>query len=415
MKKSPDLLFLLHFLLGASISWGQAAFSSVETYQQTENPPPGFAQLTSHFHQYVDEGGLAGTVMIIGKGDSVLMDKYGMQNIEEGRPMDFNTIFRLASMTKPITSVAIMMLVENGKLRLEDPVVKYVPAFKKLRVYISENELEKPKRPITIQHLLSHTGGITSGFDPSPAGQLCEKKMKEKKPRSLTELVEALAETPLSFHPGEGWAYSYSTDVLAYIIEQVSGMSVDQFFQKNIFDPLGMHDTGFQVPEDKIDRFASLYSTSKDGQLVLADDPKNSPYTNGSYFPRGNGGLTSTPTDYFRFAQMLLNGGEFLGKRLLKKETIEMMTKNVLPKEYVPIAVGGNEMPGHGFGLGFGVLVDDPPFGTSGDFFWPGAVFTYFYVSPHNGTVAVFMTQLFDLSKMHLIGEFHGLADRVFK
>ena len=414
MKKSPVLLFLFIYLLGTSESWGQTVISSVEISKQTENQPPGFAQLTSHFHKYVDDGVLAGTVMLLGKGDLILMDKYGMQNIEEGNPMEYNTIFRLASMTKPITSVAVMMLVEEGKLQLDDPVEKFIPSFKRLQVYEAENKTAEPKSPMTIRHLLSHTGGITSGFDPSPAGQLCDQKMKERKPKSLEGLVNALSETPLAFHPGGGWAYSYSTDVLAYIIEQVSGEAIDQFFQKRIFDPLKMEDTGFQVPEEKIDQFASLYATGEGGKLILADAPKDSPYTNGTYFPRGNGGLTSTPIDYFRFAQMLLNGGEYNGKRLLQKETVELMSTNLLPQEQIPISIGGKALPGYGFGLGFGVLVGEPPFGSAGDFFWPGAAFTYFFVSPDNGTVAVFMTQLSDMSKMHLIGEFHGLANKVF-
>ncbi len=414
MKKSLVLLLPLFFLWGITLSWGQKVVPSVGVKGQTENQPPSFAHLTSHFHKYVDDGVLAGTVMLLGQGDLIYMDRYGMQNIEKSRPMEYNTIFRLASMTKPITSVAVMMLVEEGKLRLDDPVEKFIPAFKKLQVFKAENETVKPNRPVTVRHLLSHTGGITSGFDPSPAGQFCAKKMKEADPESLEELVSTLAETPLAFHPGEGWAYSYSTDILAYIVEQVSGVPIDQFFQKKIFNPLGMNDTGFQVPDEKLDRFASLYATGNDGQLVLADAPKGSPYTDGTYFPRGNGGLTSTPLDYFRFAKMLQNGGEYKGGRLLKKETVEMMTHNILPSEQLPIGVGGKKFPGQGFGLGFGVLVGEPPFGSEGDFYWPGAAFTYFFVNPNTGTIAVFMTQLSDMSKMNIIWEFHDLASKVF-
>ncbi|MEZ4960679.1 MAG: serine hydrolase domain-containing protein [Saprospiraceae bacterium] len=414
MKKLP-VLFLLYYLLGNATAWGQKAMLTNVVNQTKPNAAPGFALLTSHFHQYVDKGVLAGTVIIVGKGDQLYKDHYGMQNMEAEIPMSFESIFRLASMTKPIVSVALMTLVEEGKISLDDPIVKFIPGFKNLKVYQSENELATPKTALTLRHLLSHTGGITSGFDDSPAGQICAEMMREKKPGSLEEIINVLAETPLAFHPGEGWAYSYSTDVLAYVIEQVTGERIDQFLTRKVLKPLKMNDTGFQVPPEKINRFTALYATGEDGKLTLADNPKDSPYTNGQQFPRGNGGLTSTPLDYFRFAQMLLNGGELDGVRILKKETIEMMATNVVPEEHLPIRIGGKAVPGYGFGLGFGVLVGDPPFGSAGDFFWPGAAFTYFFINPKEGTCAVFMTQLSDRTKMNLIGEFHGLASGVFQ
>lgn len=410
MKKSLVLL-----LLCFGIAWGQnGVIPDHLALKVSEAPASGFTLLQNHFHKYVDEGVLAGTSMLVSRGDQTYRDIYGMQNRETGQLMTENTIFRLASMTKPIVSVAVMVLVEEGLLRLDDPAENFIPAFKKLRVYESEDNWVNPKSALTIKQLLSHTGGIASGFHNSPAGRICAKSMQEKKPESLADIVDVLSEVPLAFHPGDGWAYSYSTDVLAYIIEQVSGKPIDQFLKERILDPLKMKDTGFQVPEDKLWRFASLYKKGEDGELEAIDRPATSPYADGTYFPRGNGGLTSTIGDYYRFAQMLLNGGELDGIRILKKKSIGLMTTNVLSQQHLPLKVAGNEMPGHGFGLGFGVLVSNPPFGSEGDYFWPGAAFTYFFVNPDEGIIGLFMTQVSDMTKMHLIGEFHGLASGVF-
>lgn len=412
MKQSLGLLFILCF----GIAWGQHGVLYIDKVSsESEITAPGFNLLQEHFHKYVDEGILAGTSMLVSSGDQVLWDHYGMQNIESKQPMAKSTIFRLASMTKPIVSVAVMILVEEGKLELDDKVAQFIPAFKKLKVYQSENNWVKPQSAITIRHLLSHTGGLTSGFDKSPAGRISNEIFKKKKPATLKDIVDLHTETPLAFHPGQGWAYSYSTDVLAYIIEQVSGESIDHFLAKRIFEPLKMKDTGFQVPAEKMDRFATLYAKGDEGKLVAIDRPEDSPYTNGAYFPRGNGGLTSTISDYYRFAKMLLNGGSFGDVRILKKETIELMTTNLLPPEHLPIKLAGNEIPGYGFGLGFGVLVENPPYGSEGDYFWPGAAFTYFFVNPEEEFIGLFMTQLADMSRMHLIGEFHGLASETFK
>ena len=407
MKKSLVLFCLLSFIL----AWGQNR-SLYVNQMADEIPGAGFSALKNHFHNYVDSGTLAGVSMLVSRGDKVSWDYYGMQNIEDGTPMSGNTIFRLASMTKPIVSVAVMTLVEEGKLQLDDEVQQFIPAFKKLQVYQPDKHFIKPKSSITIRHLLSHTGGLTSGFDPSPAGKICRQTMHQQRPGSLHAIIETLAEIPLAFHPGEGWAYSYSTDILAYIVEQVSGVPIEKYLSRKIFEPLEMDDTGFQVPKYKVDRLATLYATGDDGKLVAADTPEDSPYTNGTYFPRGNGGLTSTIMDYYRFARMLLNGGAYRDVRILKEETIELMATNLLPADQLPINVGGNALPGQGFGLGFGVLLNNPPFGTEGDYFWPGAAFTYFFISPETDMIGVFMTQLSDMRKMHLIGEFHGLASQ---
>ena len=413
MKMIYGILIIGSFMALGFI-WGQNTNSSDIVTKKESIIASGFPKLQAHFHKYVDDGILAGTSMLVSKAGKIHKDLYGMQNREAGLPISEKTIFRLASMTKPITSVAVLMLVEGGQLQLDDPVEKYLPVFKDAGVYETATTRQPVKSPILIRHLLSHTGGVTSSYDASAAGQYCRKVMPNKKPTNLSELVAAIAELPLAFHPGEGWAYSYSTDILALVVEKIAGEPIDQFMQKRIFTPLKMEDTGFQVPTEKLDRFAVLYTPDDQGELVVADDPKNSPYTNGQYYPRGNGGLTSTITDYFRFARMLLNGGELDGVRLLKKETVKQMEQQQVPTDYMPIKVGGNALTGWGFGLGFGVLTSDSPYGSEGDLFWPGSAFTYFFINPEKEMIGLFMTQLSDMSKMHLIGEFHELASEVF-
>ncbi|MCB0642576.1 MAG: beta-lactamase family protein [Phaeodactylibacter sp.] len=380
----------------------------------SSTPAERFAAVQQHFHQYVDEGLLAGTSILLSQGDQVFRDVYGVKDLETQQPIDAATIFRLASMTKPITSVAVLMLMEQGKLRLDDPVEKYIPAFRKIKVYESEHKKVRPESTPTIGQLLSHTGGVSSGLDASPAGRLCAEAIAQAEPKNLEELVDVLAHSPLAFQPGKGWAYSYSTDLLAYIVEQVSGQPIERFFQEQIFEPLGMTQTAFQVSEEDLAHFATLYGYNEQGQLKVIDQPQHSPYTDGRYFPRGNGGLTSTIGDYQRFAQMLANAGELNGRRLLQAETVRLMRQNHLPTELLPIRINGPPMPGWGFGLGVGVLTDASPIGHPGEYFWPGAAFTYFFINPKTRAVGIFMTQLSDLSKMNILFEFHQLAGAVF-
>ncbi|MCB0633415.1 MAG: beta-lactamase family protein, partial [Lewinella sp.] len=326
-KRSPALFVLLVTFCSVSGLQAQRLFKLLGKQAPTAGFETGFEHLQKHFNHYVDEGIFAGTAILLSQDGNVYTDTYGNQDIADQERMTVTTLVRLASMTKPITSVAVLMLMEDGKLHLDDPVYQYIPAFKDARVYRTETEWDAVKTPITIRHLLTHTGGITSGFDPSPAGQLWERKLRERHPKNLEELVMAIAELPLAFQPGEGWAYSYSTDILAYLVEQVSGKSFDQFLSERIFIPLKMNDTGFQVPTEKMDRFSTLYKTGPDQELLAADIPESSAYSNGNNFPRGNGGLVSSISDYHLFAQMLLHGGELNGVRLLKKKTVALMTR----------------------------------------------------------------------------------------
>lgn len=379
-----------------------------------KSTPSAFSALENHFHQYVDEGKLPGVVSLVAhKGKVVYKDAYGMRRLDREQAIQTNTIFRLASLTKPITSVAVMMLVEQGKVQLETPVYQYIPAFKKVKVYGKDGKLEKLHRPITVKDLLMHTSGLSTGyFDRTAVGDKYKEVFKES-PKTLEELVERLPLLPLKHQPGEGWTYSYSTDVLARIVEVVSGISFSEFLEKNIFQPLKMEDTGFSVPAEKVERFAALYHTSKEGGLMMTDAPEDSPYSKNEIFGRGNSGLVSTVEDYYRFAEMLLQKGSLEGVQILKPETVELMTQNHLLEKYVPLTLEDIvTFPGHAFGLGFGVLNEKCPYGKAGTFLWMGATNTYFFVDPVSEVVGVFMTQFTDIMKYPLMPEFHELVYR---
>lgn len=394
MKKSPVFLCFLVQLLGL------AAFA-----QQAGNA--GFSKIQNYFHQQVNEGKFAGTVILLSKDDRTWLDVFGHQDIEAGIPMAENTIFRLASMTKPVTSVAVMMLVESGKLKLEDPVKKFLPGFANVKVLSAGGIEEKPHRPITIQDLLTHTSGIANNlFQNTEAEKVYKKVLQEKRPASLEAEVECLSELPLAHHPGEFWTYGFSTDVLARVVKIVSGESIDVFFKKRIFRPLKMNDTGFRVKEDEAHRLAAVYAA--DLKKVEGADG-NSPYLNGKNYPRGVGGLVSTAQDYLRFCRMLLNGGALDGARLLKPETVAEMMKNQLPAGVLPHTPG---MPAicNGFGFGFGVQTAEVLMGSEGDCAWPGAYLTYFFIDPTHKSIGIFMTQSVDFSNLTLLGDFHKMA-----
>ena len=411
MTKSPALLFLLLSLFYFSHAGGQSASVAPGNHNPGAEDAGAFAQLQQHFHQKTDDGLLSGTVILLAQGGRTWLDVYGKQVAESGAPMSENTIFRLASMTKPIVSTAAMMLVEQGKLRLDGPLEQFIPAFGKVQVLNEDGAQEKPRRSITVQDLLTHTSGIANTlFRNTPAEKAYAEAFKNNHPTSLPELVDLLAQLPLAHHPGEGWTYGYSTDVLGRIVEIVSGETIDVFLKKHIFQPLNMEDTGFQVPEEQLPRFAAAYGK----ELKPVDVPDaESPYVNGKNFPRGAGGLVSTAHDYLRFCRMLLGGGELDGVRLLKAETAGLMMQNQLPPGVLPHTPG---MPAicHGFGLGFGVQTDEPAFGSPGDCAWPGAFLTYFFISPTHGGVGIMMTQCTDFSNLPMLGEFHEMAGKVF-
>jgi CubicO group peptidase (beta-lactamase class C family) len=355
--------------------------------------------------QMVDKKEYAGAVtMVLRNGKVVHLKAVGMTDLDKARPMKTDTIFRIYSMTKPVTSVAAMMLCEEGKLQLDDPVAKYIPEFKILRVYMGpKDETVEAKRPMTIRDLLRHTSGLTYGyFGSSPVDKLYRDNNVLDRSRTLQEFVSSLATLPLQYQPGTRFHYSVSTDVLGRVVEVASGKSLDVFFAERIFQPLDMQDTSFFVPPSKVGRFATNYTPADKGGLKVREAAETSPYLKAPRFFSGGGGLVSTARDYSRFCQMMLNGGELQGKRLLKPETVQMMTQNQLPPEALPMNMPtAGPIKGLGFGLGFAIWMAPNPLDPRtalGEYWWGGAASTGFAVSPHNQTVVIALTQLMPIN-----------------
>ena len=378
---------------------------------QTHDPvDSAYETLIKRFHKYVDQGELPGTVIFLEKEGVLKKDVYGYQDVETRVSLSERSVFRLASMTKPLVATAIMQLIEQGKLALNDPVKKYIPQIAHMNIYDGTVSGRKPQHTMTIQHLLSHTSGSTGGFDFSDAGKAAQRVYTQHKADNLTQWVEVICSTQLAFEPGEGWAYGLSNDLLAYIIEKVSGKTIDKYLDTHIFQPLEMEHTGFQTYE--LDLLISIHATDQEGGLKVIETAQESRYANGKTMARGNTGLVGTAGDYLHFCQMILNQGMYKGKRILTPGSLALMMENVVPEKYFPMKVAANEMLGQGYGLGFGVVMKNSPFGTKGDVYWPGSLYTYFFVSPKNNACGIFMTQLFDMNKMGLIWEFHDLATK---
>jgi CubicO group peptidase (beta-lactamase class C family) len=372
-------------------------------------------------HRYIDTGRFPGTQLLVyRRGKVVHSAVQGYADIERKVPVKDDTIFRIYSMTKPITSVAFMMLVEEGRVTLDEPVHKYIPQWNNLGVFVAGTAppfLTRPlSRPMLIVDLLRHTSGLTYGFmqRTNVDAAYREAKIGEvEKEGTLETMISDLANIPLEFSPGEAWNYSVSTDVIGYLIGKITGQPFEQFLKDRIFDPLGMSDTGFHVPSDKAHRFAACYSadpkggitfhaTERKGTLTLQDDPTTSSFLAPPSFISGGGGLCSTTADYLTFCRALINGGELGGVRLLGPKTLKLMTSNHLP--------GGRELPemsrslfseatynGIGFGLGFSVTTDPAKtliLGSAGEYAWGGAATTAFWIDPAEELIAIFMTQV---------------------
>ena len=342
---------------------------------------------------YVDKENLPGFLTVVARrGKIVHFEIVGMRDIENKKPVEPDTIFRIYSMSKPITSVAIMMLYEEGHFQLDTPVSKFIPEFENMKVYNEDQtEISDAKGKITVKHLLTHTAGFTYGWGDKPVDERYKELKMSGASATLVDMVKTLGDIPLVHEPGERWTYGVSTDVLGYLVEVVSGMPFEEFLQTCLFEPLGMVDTAFSVPPEKRDRFAALYSfTKKEGiERVGEKATANGEFT---FFPSGGGGLVSTAADYMRFSQMLLNGGELDGVRILGKETVELM-----------------RYPHHDgwFGLGFAVVPDkesedlegkdkeskDSP-ESVGSFSWGGAAATTFWIDPVEEVVGLLMTQI---------------------
>ena len=373
--------------------------------------------LTQHLQSYIDRGYLAGiSALVMRKGQVAYTQSLGQQALG-GEKLRADSLFRIYSMTKPVTTVAALLLMEEGRLLLSDPVATYLPYFADTQVCAAQEHkglrLEPQRRPMTVRDLMTHTSGLSYGwFRDSPVDGLYRASKINPEATPLGEFVEQLATFPLVFQPGTGWRYGFSTDVLAHLVEVVADESLDSFFQSRILEPLGMTDTAFEVPAAKLERLTSVYCPGerfsfardyagfpKGEPLHAIDTPERSRFVNPPVLVNGfsgGGGLVSTTGDYARFAQMLLGEGTFEGTRLLGRKTVELMRSNHVPRTIRPLEIGGNPLQGNGFGLGVAVLEDvgasGSP-GSAGQFGWSGAAMTNVWLDPHEDTLALLMTQ----------------------
>jgi CubicO group peptidase (beta-lactamase class C family) len=369
-------------------------------------------RIPGYFDGYVQKQKLPCCAVLVARGgQAVHLSFQGATEMGGKRPIDEQTIYRIYSMTKPVTSVAAMMLFEEGLLRLDHEVFRYIPEFGDVQVFAggtaAEPKLEKPKRPMTVRDLFLHTSGLSYAFlQQHPVDEIYRARGIDyaRHPGDLKSFCELLAAAPLVFSPGDRWNYSNSTDVLGRVVEVASGMSLDEFFQKRIFGPLGMDDTFFHVPEDKIDRLMACYWRNPLNGQIMQSDPagKASTYAKKPNVFSGGGGLASTIGDYLKFCLMLSGGGEFNGARILSPKTLEFMTMNHLPEGKTLREMGDKtfsetRMDGSGFGLGWAVTTDviatTQP-GSAGTFSWGGMASTFFWIDPVEDLIGIQMTQL---------------------
>jgi len=359
-------------------------------------------RLEKGMQSYVDQKQLAGIVTVLARHGKVVHEKtYGVMDLESKAPIKTDSIVRIFSMTKPITGVAMMMLYEEGKWRLTDPIARHIPEFKDLKVFAGMGAdgkpiLEAPKHAPTMGELMSHTAGFTYGaFGSTPVDKMYQAANPFAEP-NLQAFINKMAQLPLLYQPGEGWVYSVSVDIQGYLVEKLSGQSLGTFMRERIFNPLGMKDTGFSVPADNLTRVATIYSGGPNGIVPQPRDPNISKEPG---LPQGGGGLYGTAPDYLRFVQMLANGGELNGQRLLAPSSVELMYANRVPDAVRTGKFGiGNyrQQPGLGFGIDVAVFDDPAKMGSTagkGTYFWDGVAGTWFWVDPTNDIVFVGIIQ----------------------
>ena len=396
------------------------------------------ARVDAHLkNRYIDAGRFPGTQLLVYRRGKVVHNSVqGYADLERKVPVKDDTIFRIYSMTKPLTSVAFMMLVEEGLVAIDEPVAKYIPEWKDLGVFVAGTYpaflTRPPSRPMQIVDLLRHTSGLTYGFQQRSNVDAAyrEKKIGEvEKAGTLQTMIEDLANIPLEFSPGEAWNYSLSTDVIGYLIGKISGVPFEQFLKERILDPLGMTDTDFHVPAAKAHRLAACYSADPGGGmtfhagqrragLTLQDDPATSSFLTPPDFISGGGGLCSTVADYLTFCRALINGGALGGVRLIGPKTLALMASNHIP--------GGRFLPevsrslfseatynGIGFGLGFAVTTRPAETliaGSVGEYNWGGAATTSFWIDPAEELIAIFMTQVLPSSAYPIRRELRSMV-----
>ncbi|MGB0406555.1 MAG: serine hydrolase domain-containing protein [Pseudomonadales bacterium] len=385
------------------------------------------ARIEQHLaSRYIDKGKLAGTLTAVWRrGELAYLKPQGQRDLASGAPMTEDTIFRIYSMSKPITSVALMMLYERGVFQLGDPVHRWIPEWAEQQVYVSgiypHFQTRPVDRPMTVKDLLTHMSGLTYDFMAATNVDAAYRKVGLRLQGSgltLDTFAERLAPLPLLFSPGSSWNYSFATDVCGLLVQRMSGLPLDQFLQQEIFGPLKMGDTGFSVPESERHRFASNYERAPDRSLRCIDEASTSPFCQPATFFSGGGGLLSTAHDYLRFCRMLLGGGTLEGARIIGPKTLALMGSNHLPDggDLTAWAQGSfseTTYEGIGFGLGFAVnlgMAATSAVGTEGELFWGGAASTIFWVDPREDLACVFLTQLMPSGTYNFRGQLKAMV-----
>jgi CubicO group peptidase (beta-lactamase class C family) len=385
--------------------------------------PARLARIDAHLvSQYIEPQKIPGCQVVVSRhGHVAHYSALGLMDIERGKPMGDDTIFRIYSMTKPITSIALMQLYERGLFQLNDPVHRVVPGWRDARVYVSgegENmETRAPDRPITFRDMLCHTAGLSYGATGHPVDKMYRAlEVRRHSGETLASFVGKLTQAPLHYSPGQRWMYSYATDVCGHLVEALSGMPLDRYLQTHVFEPLGMRDTAFHIDDRRLDRFAANYQRARDKSLTLIDDPRKSSYFGTPAFLSGGGGLVGTIADYLRFCEMLRCGGALDGERIIGSRTLRLMTRNHLAggRDLTAMAVGAfseTAYEGVGFGLGFATTLSEAQAGTlgAGDYFWGGAASTIFWVDPVEDLVVIFMTQLMPSATFNFRGQLKNI------
>jgi len=385
-------------------------------------------------HRYIDAGRIAGCQVAIARHGQVgYFLSLGARDLDRSLPVEEDTIWRIYSMTKPITGVALLSLYERGMFQLSDPVTRFIPQWRDLKVRErtadGAERLVDPRRPMTVRDLMMHMSGLGFGggrtlqelfsADSAARGQGFAPGLRRGPNATLATMVDHYAGYPLEFHPGTHWLYSVSTDICGRLVEIISGQRFDDYLRETIFEPLGMADTAFVVPDHKVDRFAACYRRDASRRLVLADDPQQSGYRTEPSFLSGGGGLVSTTGDYLRFCQMLLGYGELEGVRILGRKTVELMTANHLPGDgdlqSVAMPGGYGEVGFEGMGFGLTVAVAKAPaatqvIGSAGEFMWGGAASTIFWVDPAEDMTVIFMTQFLPSGTFNFRGQLKTLV-----
>jgi CubicO group peptidase (beta-lactamase class C family) len=374
--------------------------------------------------RYVEPGKIPGSITLVARhGQACFLDIQGQRDVARGTPMTEDTIVRIYSMSKPITSLALMTLHERGLFSLSDPVHRFIPSWRELRVWRAGSlplfETDRPQREMTMRDLLMHTSGLTYDFMRASNIDYAYRKLQVgliRQGYTLQDMIDQLAQLPLEFSPGTRWNYSLATDVLGYLVEVISGQSLPDYLRSVIFEPLGMRDTAFEIAPDKVQRFASCYQRNLKKEMELSDDGQASAWASRSFYS-GGGGLVSTVGDYYRFCQMLLAGGTLDGTRIIGSRTLAFMTRNHLPGgvDMSEFATGGfseSDYEGVGFGLGFATKLDPVRNGypgSTGSFFWGGLASTLFWVDPEEELVVIFMTQLIPSRTFNFRGQLENI------